>query len=355
MTTPIPVLLVDGSAFMRSALNRIVGTDPELTVAGVAASAREALAQARESHPRVAVVDVADGGEIVRAIVAEHGGRLAVIALGAGPDAAAAMIAALDSGAVDFVVKSSEAHRVDIGRLDQELRAKIKQWGRQPVDARERAAVAPAAASGPAAAPPGGRPIELVAVGVSTGGPQAISDLLCAVGRIEPPIVVAQHMPAGFTRSLAESLARDTGLHVVEGGPGHRLEPASVTVLAGARDSAVERAGVGRLLELREAAAGGTIHPSVDRLFESVAAVTTSAIGVVLTGMGSDGVRGAAAFAAARFPVLVQEPATAVVRGMPLAVIEAGLASEVLAIPQIGARIAEWAGAESGIERLKER
>jgi two-component system, chemotaxis family, protein-glutamate methylesterase/glutaminase len=345
VTAPIAVLLVDGSAFMRSALKRIVETDPALAVAGTAASAGEALALTRVTGPRIAVVDLADGGEAVRALVGEHGARLAVIALGDGPDTAAAIIAALDAGAVDFVAKSSAAHRIDIGRLDQELRAKIKQWADQPIDAAERAAVAPAATARPARAPVPGRPVDLIAVGVSTGGPQAVVGLLRALGRIEPPVVVAQHMPATFTRGFAESLAHDTGLRVVEGGPGGRLEPASVTILAGGRDAAVARRRPDGALELRATDAVGTIHPSVDRLFETAATAAASAIGVVLTGMGSDGVRGAAAFAAVGFPVLVQAPATAVVGGMPLAVIEAGLASEVLAIPHIGARIAEWAAA----------
>ena len=155
-------------------------------------------------------------------------------------------------------------------------------------------------------------------------------------------MVIAQHMPAYFTGAFAKALARDTGLTVREGADGMEIEAGTVTILPGGRDSVLEMAGAGRSRIGPGNEKNALVHPSADLLFETAARVAPSVVGVILTGMGRDGSRGAGFFAQKGYPVLVQEPSSCVVGGMPSSAIEAGVASHVLTLEKIAQTLAQW-------------
>ena len=345
------VLVVDDLGFMRIALRQIVETDGDMRVVGEAKNGEEAVGLARELKPDVVTMDiempVMDGIEATRRILGEVTPQPVVIMVSSYTQAgAAATMKALQLGAADFVSKESAFAKTDLGHIDSELRTKIRLWAER----RGRAASPASAPEAPrpqpsslAAAPrsPAG-PVDLIAIGVSTGGPSTLVTLLRAIGGISPAIVVAQHMPPFFTACLARSLSEDTGLVVREGKDRTPVPAGEVTILPGGRDALVApKSGGG--FELRLTQAQGAVHPSADVLFESAAMAARHPVAVILTGMGSDGTRGAGRFAHRGLPVLVQRPDTCIVGGMPSAALEAGVASESLSLEEIAARLRQWA------------
>lgn len=348
------VLVADDLGFMRIALRQIVETDGDMRVVGEARNGEEALALARELHPDVVTMDiempVMDGIEATRRILEEVRPKPTIIMVSSHTQAGAtATMKALQYGAADFVSKQSAFAKTDLGHIDAELRAKIRQLA--PRRAAPRAAVAQTVGTNadPSSAPllaaprapclPTG-PVDLVAIGVSTGGPGALAVLLRALGNVPVPVVVAQHMPDFFTACLAQSLTQDTGVTVREGENRVSVLPGQVTILPGGRDGVVAPRDGG--FELRLTRTDSPVHPSADLLFESVAMVARHPVAVILTGMGNDGTRGAARFAHRNLPVLVQRPETCVVGGMPSAAIEAGVASEALTLEAIAGRLRQW-------------
>jgi two-component system chemotaxis response regulator CheB len=182
--------------------------------------------------------------------------------------------------------------------------------------------------------------VDLVVVAVSTGGPQTLPLLLDPARPFGAPTVIAQHMPERFTASLASLLRAETGLRVVEGEHRMKLAPGDVIIAPGGRDAVV--AAVPGGYELRLTTSDAAVHPCADLLFETAAMIGRQPVAVVLTGMGSDGARGAAAFRRRQLPVLVQDPKSSIVDGMPGAAIAAGAATEILSPQQIGERLARW-------------
>jgi two-component system chemotaxis response regulator CheB len=363
---PIRLLIADDSGFMRIAVRKMVAIDPEIEVVGEARNGLAAVNLVRELKPDVITMDVEmpelDGVSATRMIMAER--PTPVIMLSSlTQNGARITLEALEAGAVDFISKSSSFVQLDIVKVDRELREKIRYWGRQPT----RSGAAWASTPGPgtpapsalavsfaatAAVPlpetprlrPGKAPrsVDLVVVGVSTGGPKTFPLLLKACGSLRCPMVVAQHMPPYYTASFAEHLNRETGLDVAEGVDGMVLSPGRVAIIPGGKDGVIGY-GIGgnKLLNIR-IVREAPIHPSADVLFESALRVSESPVAVVLTGMGSDGTRGSRGFSSRGLPVLVQTPASCIVGGMPQAVIDNGLASSILSISEIGARLREW-------------
>ena len=343
------VVVADDLGFMRIALRQIIEADGDMRVVGEARNGEEAVALVRELRPDIVTMDVEmpvmDGIEATRRIASEVSPPPAIIMVSSHTQAgAAATIKALRVGAADFVSKESAFARTDLGQIDAELRDKIRQSADRRRDRRVNAAIQPEAASlvreigdaailGRPACHPSG-PVDLVAIAVSTGGPSALAILLRGLGAIAAPIVVAQHMPRFFTACLAESLNQDTGLLVREGEHRTPVLPGQVTILPGGRDGVVApREGGG--FELRLTLSDSPVHPSADLLFESAAMVARNPVAVILTGMGSDGARGAGLIKKAGGYVISEAESSCVVYGMPRAVFEAGHSDEVLPLDAI--------------------
>jgi two-component system chemotaxis response regulator CheB len=323
----IRVLVVDDSGFMRIALRRIIEAEGDLRVVGEAANGRRALEEAARLRPDVVAMDVEmpelDGLEATSAIMALPDPPAVVMVSHHTREGSATALAALERGAVDYVWKDSELGGIDLGALDAALRGRLRHW------AGARAALRPPAAAprARAALPVATGPVDIVVLGASTGGPDAVAGFVAAAGRLPVPLVVAQHMPAELGPGFAEHLARRSGVPARVATDGLAPAPGEVTILPGGTDGHLLRRPDG--LALRLAAGASLVHPSVDLLFRSAALAARRALGVVLTGMGRDGAEGAAALAQRGMAVLAQSPASSIVAGMPRAVIEAGHAARV--------------------------
>lgn len=347
-STPVRVLVVDDQSFMRIALRQMLEAEGDMRVVGEARNGIEAVAMARELKPDAITLDVEmpemDGLEACAKIMSEVTPHPVIIMVSAHTQVGAeAAVQALRLGAVDFVSKSSLFAKTDLAHIDAELRPKLRAW------ARRRAIKQPV--EGPARAPSQSRHLEadLIVVAASTGGPQALTKLLSELGPIQTPIVIAQHMPEFFTASLAQMLAQDTGRDVHEGEHRGVLAPGTVTVIPGARDGIVGLHHSGGY-ELRLVKVDAHVHPSADALFESAAIIVSRPVGVILTGMGEDGAKGAAALRRKDVPVLVQMPETCIVAGMPQAAVAAAAGCEVLSITEIAKRLSAWGGKDFAAE-----
>jgi two-component system chemotaxis response regulator CheB len=339
----IRVLVVDDSGFMRLALRRIIEAEGDLRVVGDAPDGEAAIEQVAKLRPDVVAMDVEmpklDGLEATRRIMALPDPPAIVMVSHHTREGSATALAALDRGAVDYVCKDTDLGGVDLGMLDREIRARLRHW------AAQRATVRPAArGAAPVRVIKAAGGCDLVVVGASTGGPDALAAFLSAAGRLPVPCVVAQHMPAELAPDLAQHLARLSGVPVGVGRGSQPLLSGEVTVLPGGTDGHVlRRAGSEGGLMLRLASGDAPVHPSVDLLFRSAALSARRALGVVLTGMGRDGEAGARAMAERGMPVMAQTPASCVVAGMPGAVIAAALAVETHDPAGLGRRVAALA------------
>jgi two-component system, chemotaxis family, protein-glutamate methylesterase/glutaminase len=339
-TTPIRVLVVDDQSFMRIALRQILETDGDIQVVGEAHNGVEAVKMARELKPDAVTLDIEmpemDGLQACAEIARSAEPRPVVIMVSAHTQAGAdAAVKALRLGAADFVSKSSVFAKTDLAHIDSELRRKLRAW------VKPRAAPQAGTALPPSRREATGWQPDLIVVAASTGGPQALTALLSGHAPVAAPIVIAQHMPELFTASLAQALAHDTGHEVREGSHRLALAPRSVTIIPGGRDGVIapcRPAGY----ELRLTQTEGNLHPCANVLFESAALVAKAPAGIVLTGMGDDGAKGASALRGKGVPVLVQDPATCIVGGMPEAAAAAATGCEVLSIARIAERIEAW-------------
>lgn len=358
MLRKIRLLIVDDSGFMRIAIRKMVEADPEIEVVGEARNGVAAVNMNRELKPDVITMDVEmpdmDGLAAARAIMAERPAPIIMVS-SLTQKGAQVTVEALSAGAVDFISKSSSFVQLDIVQIDRELKEKIHFWGRRPVIAmggasRARAPV-PEGDRAAGVIRSVSRPsrMDLVVVAVSTGGPRMFPVMLKALGRIEAPMVVAQHMPEVYTASFATHLRADTGLDVREGQEGMELTPGSVTIVPGGRDGMIGH-GIGgkKVLSLR-LDRNAPIHPNGDILFESAARVTDRPVAVILTGMGNDGSAGARKFADKGLPVLVQTPDSCVVGGMPQAAMDAGVVSHVLSLEDIARKLHDWDRGKAGL------
>jgi two-component system chemotaxis response regulator CheB len=322
------ILVVDDSALVRRLVSDVLSSEPDLEVIGTAPNGRIALAKIRQSRPDAVTLDVEmpemDGLATLQELRRAYP-LLPVIMLSSLTErGAAATLDCLLLGATDYVTKPSGPSAAQA--LKDELAAKIR-------------AVVPGASSPPPApvrrdlpaVRDGSAVPEVVVVGASTGGPNALTELLTGLGGIPVPILVVQHMPPLFTRMLAERLAAKTGLRVREAADGEAAQAGVVHVAPGDFHLEVADARTPGRLRLHQGPAENSCRPSVDVLFRSAAKAFRSAVlGVMLTGMGQDGLRGAREVREAGGRILVQDEATSVVWGMPGAVARAGLADDVL-------------------------
>lgn len=342
----IRVLVVDDSAVMRRAITTTLMKDERIEIAGTANHGRAALAALDTARPDVVTLDIEmpemDGLAALRELRKTHP-RLPVIMFSSLTQRGAqATILALTAGASDYVGKPADlANLTEAFRcLEAELIPKVKLFGDQAL-AREAVAAPALPAPVPAVLPRTGRirrgTIEAVCVGVSTGGPMALVQLFSAwTEPLGVPLLMVQHMPPTFTTLLAQRLTSVGVMDVTEARDGDLVEPGRGYLAPGGRHLEVARVGDSVRLRVTDLPPENSCRPAADVLFRSAAKVYGGGLlGVVLTGMGSDGLRGCQAIRAAGGNVLVQDAATSVVWGMPGAVANAGLADTVLPLNEI--------------------
>jgi two-component system chemotaxis response regulator CheB len=331
----IRVLVVDDSVVIRRLVSDALAADPDIEVAGIASDGKIGLARIPQVNPDVVTLDiempVMNGLETVAAIRKAYP-RLPVIMFSTLTErGASATLDALALGANDYVTKPANVGSVNVAvqRIRDELVPKIKALARRPAPPATRPLVPLAATP---ARGPGGSQIEVLAIGVSTGGPNALSALIPGLSpALGVPVVIVQHMPPLFTRLLAERITAVSSFTAREGAAGAVLKPGQIWVAPGGLHLEVVRGADGVRLATHEGPPENSCRPAVDVLFRSVAQVYgPRALAVVLTGMGQDGLRGCEAIREAGGRVLAQDEATSVVWGMPGAVAHAGLAEKIL-------------------------
>ena len=359
------MLVVDDSVVIRRMLTDVLAADAALEVVGAAANGRIALAKLPQVNPDIVILDVEMpelGGLETLAAIRKGYPTLPVIMFSALTERGAAItLDALSLSATDYSTKPANVGSAAVAqeRVREELIPKIKglvggQAGaggsrREQAGAggsgRERTgARGPLRAPSPSA-PARSRPLPsapaVVAIGVSTGGPNALASLLPALpGDFPVPIVIVQHMPRLFTKLLADRLSAKSAIQVVEGAPGMIVEPGHAYIAPGDWHMILEPTAGGVQLSTHQGPPENSCRPAVDVLFRSCAAVYGAhVLAAVLTGMGQDGFRGAELIHEAGGQVLAQDAATSVVWGMPGYVAQAGLADRVLPLGEVATEI----------------
>jgi two-component system chemotaxis response regulator CheB len=341
----IRVLVVDDSLVIRRLVVDALGGDPDIEIVGQAPNGKIALEKVAALEPDAVTMDIEmpemNGIEAVRALRRTHP-RLPIVMFSTLTErGAAATLDALAAGASDYVTKPSNVGSfADSQRnVREQLIPKIKAL----TSSRRAANAAPVPPPRPAArrrARTGA--LGVLAIGCSTGGPDALASVLPSLPADLPvPVVIVQHMPPVFTRLLANRLDAQCRLAVTEAQHGDAVVPGRVLIAPGGFHLAVRRQGTSVVAELTEDPPENFCRPAVDVLFRSVAsAYGDRTLAAVLTGMGRDGERGAKVIGDAGGEIYVQDDATSVVWGMPGAVAGAGLADKILPLPQIGPALA---------------
>lgn len=330
------VLIIDDSAFVRKAVARMLGEAPDIEIVGTAANGEEGLVKARELRPDVVTLDIKmprlGGLETLERLMAER--PVPVLLLSSlTQEGAETTLRGLELGAMDFVDKSSVAP-MNMLSLAEELLRKVRALGVARIRSQRRGRPR-------TAVPKRGDRAEIVVIAASTGGPSALQTLIAGLpSTLGVPVLIVQHIPRGFTRSLAERLDARSAIPVREASDGDVVEPGHVMIApAGIHTRFARRAGRVRVVldqEPREA-----LHrPSADVAMASAAAIYgPHSLGVVLTGMGADGTEGLRAIQKAGGHTLAESEETCVIFGMPKAAVAAGVVSRTVPLDRMAEEI----------------
>ena len=345
----IRVLVVDDSALMRRMISDMIESAPGCTVVGTARDGREAVDRVQALRPDVVTMDVEmpvmNGIEAVREIMARSPTPIVMLSSRT-RRGAEETIRSLELGAVDFVCKPSGAISMDIAEVKEILIAKLRLAVHARLlppavayPCRRPARVGSSAVASPRPTAPSHPADRVVVIGSSTGGPRALETVIPELPADLPAaVVVAQHMPAGFTAAMADRLNSLSAVRVREAADGDSLTQGEVLIAPGGRHLLVTRR---RRVTTSDAPPVWGVRPAADLLMTSAAeAYGTACVGVILTGMGQDGARGAALIRKAGGRTLAQDEATCVVYGMPKAAVEQGGVDLVVPLPQIASTIA---------------
>jgi two-component system chemotaxis response regulator CheB len=341
---------VDDAVVMRKLISETLGRDPELEVVGTAANGKIALQKITQVNPDILTLDVEmpelDGLATLRELRKIYP-RLPVIMFSTVTQRGAeATLDALSLGANDYVTKPANVGSVGeaIQRLETDLIAKIKVHCRpRPLTPSAAEPFKTACLHPPPSGPlrHGPARIDIVCIGTSTGGPNALADVFAHLPAHFPvPMVIVQHMPPMFTAMLADRLTAISPLPCHEGADGQPLEPGHAYMAPGGRHMEVQPLGARRIVRLQDGPPENSCRPAVDVLFRSVAAAYGPAVlGVVMTGMGQDGMRGCGAIREQQGRVIAQDEPSSVVWGMPGAVAQAGYAERLVPLHHIAPEI----------------
>ncbi|GIV07224.1 MAG: chemotaxis response regulator protein-glutamate methylesterase [Fimbriimonadales bacterium] len=340
----IRVLVVDDSMFMRRMVTDLLNRDAAIEVIGAAKNGQEGLEMARRLKPDVITLDVEmpvmDGVTMLQQLMQEQ--KTPVLMLSSlTTEGAEVTLKCLDLGAVDFVAKPSGSISLDIYKISSQIIEKVKAVAKARVTTAPVAVVAPSAPPQPSPQFKGGaHDAPLVVIGASTGGPRALNVVMSRLPLgLNAKILLIQHMPEGFTRSLAERLDRSSAFSVYEAQGGETLQAGVAYLAQGGKHLKVERGG--RLTLTQDPPVHG-VRPAVDVALLSLAQTYQGALVVaILTGMGSDGAAGLRALHAKGAYTIAEDESTCVVFGMPRAAIQTGCVKRVAPLHQIAEAITE--------------
>ena len=347
MDRVLRVVVIDDSAYVRKVVKEILSRSPFVEVVGTARDGREALDLVEQLNPDVVTCDLnmpeLDGVEFVREQMQRR--PLPIIIMSVANETAEAALTALDAGAVDFVQKPTALASEKIFDVSTELIDKVKAAGHIALN-RISAVPAPpiAAKSDPVTPLTGNHSVDLVVLGISTGGPQALKRLIPQLPANFPvPVLMVMHMPVGYTEMYAAKLNEQSPLEVREAGEGDEVKPGRVFLAPAGRHLTMKRQSDGKVVTHLDAKPFNTLHrPAVDVLFQSAAEVYGNRVlGVVMTGMGSDGKQGAAWIKSQGGLVFTEAESSCVVYGMPCVVVEAGLSDKSVALEDMVRAIME--------------
>jgi len=339
----IRVLVVDDSAYVRKVVTQMLTRSPRIEVVGMARDGHEALEQVAELHPDVVTCDLImpnlDGPGFVREQMSRAPVPIVIVSVASA--SGEMVLSALDAGAVDFVQKPTALASDRLFEMSEELIAKLT--------AAAGARVRPVVRETPrtrlvAPLRSGGRLCDIVVLGISTGGPQALRALIPRLpAEFSVPFAIVLHMPVGYTELYAQKLNELSALTVVEAKDGTEVKCGSVLLAPAGRHLTLRRDSVGSVRTHLDIRPLDTPHrPSVDELFKSAVDVYAGRVlGVVMTGMGSDGREGAAWIKAKGGAVLTEAEDSCVVYGMPRSVVEAGLSDRAVGLGQMADAILE--------------
>lgn len=356
-------MIVDDAVVVRRIVSDVLGGDPNIEVAGTAANGKIALSKITLVNPDIITLDVEmpemDGLECLKEIRKKYATLPVIMFSTLTTRGGAATLDALALGATDYVAKPANVGSVNVAmqRIRDELIPKIKTFcgkavGLQPSTVPDfRVKAKPR----PAVRPPPVRPglalarqrVDILAIGVSTGGPNALAELMPVLpSNLPVPIVIVQHMPPFFTKLLAERLDSKSKISIGEGAAGDLLQPGKALMAPGDYHMVLRKNGAAFQVQTNQEPPENSCRPAVDVLFRSVAETFgPRTLAVIMTGMGQDGLLGCERIKEAGGQIIVQDEASSVVWGMPGFVARAGLAEKVLPLPQLGAEI---------VKRLKE-
>jgi len=340
----IRTLIVDDSAFVRKTVREMLSRSPYIEIVGVARDGLEALELVEQLKPDVITCDLnmprLAGVGFVRQQMLRRPVPILILSIAGGE--AAQAINALDAGAVDFVQKPTALATDDLLRIREELIEKVKAAAHVPIDSllpSQRAAEPQQTVPARQASQ-----VAIVVIGVSTGGPQALRALLPRFPESFPvPIVMVLHMPVGFTALYAAKLDEICSLDVREAVEGDELRPGLALLAPAGRHLKLDRSASGRIISRLTMQPIALLHrPSVDVLFQSAAEIYGQGVlGVVMTGMGSDGREGAAWIKAKGGTIITEAQESCVIYGMPRSVVEAGLSDAAISLPHLAEAITE--------------
>jgi len=345
MDRVLRVVVVDDSAYVRKVVREILSRSPFVEVVGTARDGREALDLVEQLDPDVVTCDLImpelDGVGFVREQMQRR--PVPIIIMSVAKETAEAALTALDLGAVDFVQKPTALASEKIFEVSTELIEKVKAAGHIALN---RIATLPPEPPRIVSAPrvPGTNSVDLVAIGISTGGPQALKRLIPQLPEDFPvPVVMVMHMPVGYTEMYAAKLNEQSQVEVREAAEGDELKPGLVLLAQAGRHLTLRRDARGKVFTHLDARPFDMLHrPSVDVLFQSAAEVYGNRVlGVVMTGMGSDGKQGAAWIKSQGGLIFTEAESSCVVYGMPSVVVEAGLSDKSVALEDMSRAILE--------------
>ncbi|MHC1698510.1 MAG: chemotaxis response regulator protein-glutamate methylesterase [Geobacteraceae bacterium] len=344
----IRVLVIDDSAFNRRTITKILEGIPEVEVIGYAVDGEEGMRRILALKPDLVTLDIEmprmDGFTLLRIIMSNCPTPVIVVSSRGGEDS---VFKALELGAVDFILKPTAGAFEELIKIREDLHKKVREvFNLNMSSVRKRGELLRKSSEGVSAREitpvsllrkRGHDAISVVAIGASTGGPPALQSMFSAFpGGIPFSIVVSQHMPSGFTRTFAERLNRTSALEVVEACDGDQLRPGCVLIAPGGKSMAFRKVDGCVTVQLLDPDPGENYLPSVDRMFQSGSEVFGSKfLGVVLTGMGTDGSVGVRAIKKAGGQVLSESEDSAVIFGMPRAAIATGVVDAIVPLEKM--------------------